>query len=148
MKRYFERFSNLSFSNTMLKVLSLLLAIICWYGIQAVTNSSNTAYQTDEGGMDVVKRIGSVVRPVRVVAPTRKSAFRIELRPEQVRVMLDVSALRSDADESGSVSLFVDCSDIDSDGEYRLPIRCIASGGARVVDIEPASAIVSVVFIE
>jgi len=148
VKRFIERFSNLSFSDTMLKVLSVFLAIICWYGIQAVTNSSNTAYQTEADGTGADKKVGSVVLPIRVVAPTRKSAFRIDLQPEQARVKMDFSALRNGANESGAASIFVDCSDINSDGEYRLPISCIASGGTRVVDIEPSSAIVSVVFIE
>lgn len=148
MKKFIKSFSNLSFSNTMVKVFSLVLAVICWYGIQAVTKSNNTVYETDAADIAADGRFDRVVLPIRVVAPTRRSAFRIEVRPEQARVEVDFSRLRPDTERTQSLSLFIDCSDIASEGEYRLPISCVASDGARVIDIQPASAIVRIVFID
>lgn len=147
MENLLKRLSGLSLSNKYLQIFSLVLAIICWYGIQSVNDSESTVYRTaDSAELQNASRL-SVNLPIGILVPTGDRAVKVKVEPETAELKFDRASPRT-AKSAGETAIFVDCSDIASSGKYRLPVSSVSPRGVSVVDIQPASAIVQVEFID
>jgi hypothetical protein len=148
MKALLQRLTFLKLSNKSLQLLSLLLAIICWYGIQGVTDSDSTVYKAGDDADGVGRSGRSVILPIGVIAPSRSGAVRISVEPKSATVQIEEGGGNPGEFAAAKLSPFVDCSDIVTSGKYRLPLNCISPGRSSVIDIEPKSVTVTVEFVD
>lgn len=138
MKKLFKQFTELIMSNKGLKVLSLVIAVICWYGIQGITKSESAMQEGIGKNENQSGWRKAITLPVHCLVSKSMGSYKAELNPDQVTVEIESLGSSPSTRIYESMSAFVDCSDISKEGKYRLPVRCVSIQGTRIVDIKPS----------
>lgn len=140
IKTFFEKASSFMFSDNGLKVLSVLLAIMCWYGIRSIIDSDQTFPTPFSFGGESEGREIELVLPIRAVFADGDAEFSFQIDPEVAVVNIFSNLPRHELAAVGTLTLYVDCSLISSSGSYRLPISFLGPRGAKAIDISPSDA--------
>ncbi len=148
IKKLVEKAGILMWSNKGLKILSVLLAIMCWYGIRSVIDSDRVlpnpfSFRSSDDPVEF-----EFVRPIRAVFAESSEAVRFSIEPETAVVRLSIDLPGGDAGLREAAMLYVDCSGATDSGSFRLPIRLSAPHGVNLIDISPADAIVELDFVD
>jgi len=139
MKKLLKQISDILMSNKGLKVVSLVIAIICWYGIQGVIQSENVIFESQGENGDQPRWRNRTVLPVHcLVDQSLQGRYSAAVEPENVSVEFETREQSSPASISKAITALVDCSHISKTGKYRLPVRCTSPPGIRIVDIRPS----------
>lgn len=138
MRSFYKKISDVVPSNKGLKVLSLVLAVICWYGIQSVTNPDKTLTEIAFDGNTNEEWSKKITLPVKLLAPPHRVDFDAKVTPSRVSVEIESKKQGDVANHVGAISAFVDCSGITESGTYKLPAKCISTPSCHVVDISPS----------
>lgn len=138
MKDLWRKFVGLVTSNKGLKILSLIIAAICWYGIQGIHDSPRNSEELSNPSGEVSECSKTIRLPVKIMLLPPEKNFKVALEPDEVRLEVVESEGKNAANQISSVSVFVDVSNIQQSGDYRLPVQSVSTPMCHVVDISPA----------
>src|SRR6056297_1240998 len=111
MKKLLKQISDILMSNKGLKVLSLVIAVICWYGIRGVTQSENIEYESGgEAGEQSAWRKRTVLKVHYLVNQSLHGRYSADVEPENVSVEFETSGESPAASIAKTLSALVDCS--------------------------------------
>jgi hypothetical protein len=140
MKLLLQRLTEPILSNKGLKVLSILIAIICWYSIQEVMNFDKQYGKPPRNQiLNSAEQCFTRILPVKTLTSS-KQRFNLRIIPETVLVSFE--SVNAGQSPPAPLSALIDCYNINTPGKYRLPVRCISLPDTKIVKISPSHVIV------
>ncbi len=148
IKSFFEKTSSFMFSDNGLKILSVLLAIMCWYGIRSIIDSDRVFASPFSFGAESEGHEIEIVLPIRAVFSDGSSELSFDINPDFAVVRVASNIPRHELAARGNLTLYVDCSEISSSGNYSLPVSFFGPRAVKAIDISPSDASVEVRYSE
>lgn len=142
MRIHISKITEMLTSNKGLKILSLLIAIVSWYGIKGVTEPPTQADFESARAADPHARHFTMEMPIHLMTVSASNELDMKASPRSVRITLETALNYSKSNVAEEVSAFVDCAGITESGKYTRRVNCISSPKHKVVDISPKTAIV------